>query len=190
MRLFLNLPLFTPFIKPLLELHLCIRETASHWRLVNWQRWFRAGFSWYVWFIYVKLSTYFACFHGFHMDLVPPDLGAWGLVISASCRFYHLQGPPLWSVGPCFAFLVSPSPYGPPNWRGPYGDVLSRLLFSLRVSSIKGSLPGVWFRFGIIRRFWEMHSLHCRPFFHVIFDAYGVAALAIIWAWHCGQISY
>jgi hypothetical protein len=23
-----------------------------------------------------------------------------------------------------------------------------------------------------------MHSLHCRPFFHVIFDAYGVAAFS------------
>jgi hypothetical protein len=74
------------------------------------------------------------------MDLAPrlrDDFGTLGLV-SASCRFFHLQGTPLGSVGPCFAFPVSPNPYGPPNWRGPYGDVLLHLLFSLRVCSIRG----------------------------------------------------
>jgi hypothetical protein len=66
-----------------------------------------------------KTLCLFACFHGSHIDLVPPDLGALGLVISASCGVFHLQGPPLWSVGPCFAFHVSPSPYGPPTGVGP-----------------------------------------------------------------------
>lgn len=67
----------------------------------------------------------------------PPRLQGVGPRLSASCRFFHLQGPPYGVLGPVLRFLFLQAHTGPPTGAGPMVMSFRICYFHLRVSSIR-----------------------------------------------------